>query len=159
MKKLLVISTFVCLAIGGHAQQQYTFTNFMMNDYYYSPAVAGMKNVHLANIGYRSQWTGFDEAPKTLYANFYGSVNNKGKHGYGVSILNDRSGLVSNTGFLVNYVYHLKINQRQKLAFVPQLAVQLNGYQKAQVWKLKQFTDCWNLIQRAMDLLKMRRIK
>src|SRR5690606_2096396 len=26
-------------------------------------------------------------------------------------------GLVSNTGFLVNYVYHLKLNEKQKLAF------------------------------------------
>jgi type IX secretion system PorP/SprF family membrane protein len=117
MKKVLTISFLFCMAFGSQAQQQYTFTNFLMNDYYFNPAVAGMKNVHLANIGYRMQWVGFNEAPKTLYANFYGSVKNKGKHGYGFSILNDRSGLVSNTGFLANYVYHLKLNENQKLAF------------------------------------------
>ena len=117
MKKLLIISLFCVLAINSQAQQQFNFTNYLMNEYYYNPAIAGTKDVHLANVGYRKQWGGFDDAPMTLYANYYGSFRNQQKHGYGASIINDRSGLVSNTGFLVNYVYHLRINEKQKLAF------------------------------------------
>lgn len=117
MRKLLFISIFCFVAIGARAQQQYVFTNFMMNDFYYNPAIAGMKDVHMANVGFRKQWAGFDDAPLSLYANYYGSFRNQRTHGYGASIVNDQSGLVTNTGFLVNYVYHLKLGEKQKLAF------------------------------------------
>ena len=117
MKKLLIISILCLLSHKGQSQQQFVFTNYLMNEYYYNPAIAGMKDVHLANVGFRKQWSGFDNAPMTMYANYYGSFKNQRKHGYGASIINDRSGLVSNTGFLVNYVYHLRLNDKQKLAF------------------------------------------
>ena len=105
----------ICFALNTNAQQQYTFNNFLMNDYYYNPAVAGSRDVHYANIGFRSQWAGFNEAPVTMYANFYGSYKNQMKHGYGASIVNDRSGLVSTTSFLVNYAYHVRLGDKLKL--------------------------------------------
>lgn len=117
MKKIVIISIILFGAFAAKSQQQFVYTNFLMNDFYYSPAIAGMKDVHLANVGFRAQWAGFSEAPMSMYANFYGSVKNEQKHGYGIAINNDRSGLVSNTGFLANYVYHLKLGERQKLAF------------------------------------------
>lgn len=114
MKKLFFI-LFVSTAFGVNAQQQFVFNNFLMNDYYYNPAVAGSKDVHYANIGFRSQWAGFNEAPVSMYANFYGSAKNQMKHGYGASVINDRSGLVSNTGFLLNYAYHVRLGDKLKL--------------------------------------------
>ena len=115
MKKLLFIGLLLGAAFDSTAQQQLAFNNFLMNDYYYSPAIAGSRDVHYANRGFRSQWTGFNEAPVSLYANFYGSYKNQMKHGYGVSIVNDRSGLVSNTGFMLNYAYHIRLNDNWKL--------------------------------------------
>jgi type IX secretion system PorP/SprF family membrane protein len=115
MKKIVIISLLILFASSSEAQQQRVFTNFLMNDYYYNPAIAGSKDVHYANLGYRNQWTGFNEAPKTIYANYYGSFKNQMKHGYGVSFHNTRSGLLSNTSFLVNYAYHVKLNDKIKL--------------------------------------------
>ncbi|MEO9531184.1 MAG: type IX secretion system membrane protein PorP/SprF [Crocinitomicaceae bacterium] len=117
MKKFLVISAFILLVNVSKAQEQYVFNNFMMNDYYYNPAIAGSKDVHYANIGFRKQWVGFNEAPSTLYANFYGSAGNKMKHGYGASIVSDQSGLMQNTGFYLNYAYHIRLNNNWKLGF------------------------------------------
>ncbi|MEX1002804.1 MAG: type IX secretion system membrane protein PorP/SprF [Crocinitomicaceae bacterium] len=115
MKRIVTISVIVLLSFKMEAQQQHVFTNFLMNDYYYNPAIAGSKDVHYANIGFRSQWVGFDDAPVTIYGNYYGSIKNKRKHGYGISIVNDRSGLVSNTGFLLNYAYHVKLGEKVRL--------------------------------------------
>ena len=98
-------------------QQQIVTTNFMMNDYYYNPAITGSKDVHLANLAYRNQWTGFTDAPVTLMGNFYGSAKNEGRHGYGVSVISDKTGLVQNTGFYINYAYHLRLNDKVKLGF------------------------------------------
>ncbi|MBL4703895.1 MAG: type IX secretion system membrane protein PorP/SprF [Flavobacteriales bacterium] len=117
MKSLVTILIFVGIGVVSFGQQQYVFTNYMLNDYYYNPAIAGSRNVHMANLTYRSQWTGFDEAPVSLMGNFYGSIRNEGKHGYGVSILSDKTGLTQNTGVYLNYAYHLKLSETLKLGF------------------------------------------
>lgn len=98
-----------------HTQMQATYTNFLMNEHYYNPAIAGSKDVHMANFSYRNQWTGFDDAPVTLMGNFNGSIKNKAKHGYGVSVISDRLGLMQNTGVYLNYAYHVNLGEKLKL--------------------------------------------
>lgn len=115
MRRIIVILIFIGAGLSSNAQQQYVFTNFMLNDYYYNPAIAGSRDVSLANLVYRNQWAGFDDAPVSLMGNFYGSVKNEGQHGYGVSLISDKTGLTQNTGFYVNYAYHVKLNETIKL--------------------------------------------
>ncbi|MBK6526792.1 MAG: PorP/SprF family type IX secretion system membrane protein [Crocinitomicaceae bacterium] len=97
MKQTLVIVVLLICISNAKAQQQFVFSNYILNQYYYNPALAGSEDVHKASIGYRNQWAGFDEAPVTMHANFYGSYANMRKHGYGVSLMSDRSGLIQNT--------------------------------------------------------------
>jgi type IX secretion system PorP/SprF family membrane protein len=52
-----------------------------------------------------------------MNANFYGSVRNKGKAGYGASIVSEKSGLVNNTGIYLNYAQHFKLSKKLKLGF------------------------------------------
>ncbi len=117
MKSLLTIIFIVSLCAFANAQQQGVYSNFLMNDYYYNPAIAGSKDVHMANLSYRNQWVGFEDAPVNMNANFYGSVRNKGKAGYGASIISEKSGLVNNTGIYLNYAHHFKLNKKLKLGF------------------------------------------
>jgi len=115
MRELVAIALFVSLAFPSLGQQQYTFTNYMLNNYYYNPAIAGSRDVHVANLGYRNQWSGFDEAPVTFMGNFYGSIKNKGKMGYGATILSDRTGLTNTTAAYVNYAHHFQLTKSTKL--------------------------------------------
>ncbi len=117
MKSLLTIIFIVGLCTFANAQQQGVYSNFLMNDYYYNPAIAGSKDVHMANLSYRNQWVGFEDAPVNMNANFYGSVRNKGKAGYGASIVSEKSGLVNNTGIYLNYAQHFKLSKKLKLGF------------------------------------------
>lgn len=117
MKKILFIFTLFCLAPQAWSQQQFTFSNYMLNQYYYNPALAGSEEVHRANIGYRRQWLGFEGAPQSLYANFYGSAKNQRKHGYGLSLVSDRTGLVQNVNIHGNYAYHLNVTDSLRLGF------------------------------------------
>jgi len=117
MKRLINIAILLLIAANVCGQQRYVFSNFLINDYYFNPAIAGSKLVHLANLTYRNQWVGFDEAPVTLSGNFYGSARNEGKHGYGVSIVSDRTGLTQNTSVYLNYAYHLNLTEKVKLGF------------------------------------------
>lgn len=117
MKTLFNLIVLMLLVNNLQAQQQAVYSNFLMNDYYYNPAIAGSKNVHVANINYRNQWVGFEDAPVNMNANFYGSLNNKGKVGYGASIISEKSGLTNTTGIYLNYAQHFKLSKTVKLGF------------------------------------------
>lgn len=117
MRRASYIFLLAFVLIGTHAmaQQQVTYTNFLLNRYYFNPAIAGSEQVHVANLSYRTQWTGFAGAPKTLMGNLYGSHRNQGVHGYGGMLMNDATGMTQRTGFYVNYAYHIKLSDKVKL--------------------------------------------
>jgi len=117
MQKLIFILLTFFSVINSNAQQQFVFTNYLLNQNYYNPAFAGSEKVHTASLGYRNQWVGFEGAPVTLQANFYGSYNNMRKHGYGISIMSDRSGLMQNTNFHLNYAYHINLTDSIRMGF------------------------------------------
>lgn len=115
MKKILTILFLNIVAFQINAQQQYVYTNYLLNDYYFNAAIVGSKNVHEANIGFRKQWAGFTGSPLTLNANYYGSYKNQMKHGYGVSLISDKTGLMQQTGIYLNYAYHIDLTDKIRL--------------------------------------------
>lgn len=116
MKKIiLLVISLVTVTIFGYSQQLSGYSNFLMNDYYFSPAIAGSKEVHEANISYRNQWVGFDGAPVLIMGNFMGSYKNKGKIGYGASVISEQKGITDNTSVYLNYVYHFLLTEKLKL--------------------------------------------
>lgn len=116
MKRIPYI-LFVFLGTLSFAQQQGVYSNFLMSDYFYNPAIAGSKNVHTASINYRNQWMGFEDAPVNMAANFNGSYKNRGKAGYGASIISEKAGLTNSTGIYLNYAHHFKLTETLKLGF------------------------------------------
>jgi type IX secretion system PorP/SprF family membrane protein len=97
------------------AQQLGIFTNYLLNDYYYNPAVVGAKDVAIANLSYRKQWSGFTDAPVSYMGSVYGSVKNKRKVGLGGSIISDKSGLLQRTGGYFTYAYHFDLTKKLRL--------------------------------------------
>lgn len=115
MKKAFIIFLLGLTVQNSFGQQKSVYSNYMLNEYYYSPALAGSKNFHIANAGVRNQWTGFKDAPSTMHINFFGSYKNKMKHGYGVSLVSDKTGLLQQTGIFLNYAYHIKLTDKIKV--------------------------------------------
>lgn len=116
MKQLLYITLLVVLTtVTAQAQQIGMYSDYMMNRFHYNAAYAGSQRVLVANAGYRAQWVGFENAPSTFHLNLMGSIKNRGKHGYGVGIYNENSGLMNTTGIRLNYAYHFKLNEKIKL--------------------------------------------
>lgn len=119
MKRILYISIcsliIICSANKSWAQQLGIFTNYMLNDYYYNPAVVGAKDITIANISYRDQWAGFNEAPTTYMGSVYGSYKNKRKIGLGGTVIGGKSGLLQRTGGYFTYAYHFDLTKDKKL--------------------------------------------
>lgn len=114
-KKNFITSLFVILFFVSYGQQQSLFTNVFANPLHYSPAYVGSTNYHEVSFFNRNQWVGFKDAPKNFYLNFHGSFKNKAKHGYGVQLLTEQTGLLSKTGIYLNYGYQIKMNKKWKM--------------------------------------------
>jgi type IX secretion system PorP/SprF family membrane protein len=115
MKKLYYLFLILAVSKFTFAQQQGVYSNFMMNSYYYNPAIAGSLPNHVINLGVRKQWTGFQGAPFLVNANFHGSYKNRGKVGYGASFISESMGITNRFGVYVNYAQHFRLFKDVKL--------------------------------------------
>lgn len=112
------------------AQQVPMYSQYVMNGFLINPSLAGRDGYTSINLTIREQWVGFPGAPQTYAASFQTrllknsyiskstSVRRKmvrptkgGNVGLGGYIFNDRNGIISRTGMLAAYAYHLPLGR------------------------------------------------
>jgi type IX secretion system PorP/SprF family membrane protein len=117
MKSISKISLFATLfAINILVAQQdpnFTLYNFNMN--IINPAYAGSNDTGEINLSHRSQWIGIDNAPSTQTLSY--STPLKNNLGLGISIINDKVFVLSETDVAVDVSYKLKISETHNLFF------------------------------------------
>lgn len=100
---------FLGVVLGLRAQQDPQFTQYMFNQMYFNPAVAGSHDAICAGLVGRQQWVGFDGRPETyaftVEAPFQDPWLNQ-QHGVGLTVSSDALGQESTFGLKVNYAYH-----------------------------------------------------
>jgi type IX secretion system PorP/SprF family membrane protein len=97
------------------AQQAPMYTNYMHNMLALNPAYAGSRNALSLTALHRSQWVRFADAPSTQTINVHSPIT--AKHiGLGLSLMNDRIGVVNNTSAFVSFAYKIQINKQSRLA-------------------------------------------
>jgi type IX secretion system PorP/SprF family membrane protein len=133
------------LAGVSSGQQRPHYTQYILNNYIINPAVAGIENYTDVKLSHRHQWVGILDAPVTTYATMHGSIgkedtrtnpttflpegeNPRGRayweeytapkphHGWGVTIVNDRTGPLNRFSAYGTYAYHLALNTRTNLS-------------------------------------------
>lgn len=112
----LIIVVFTLLSMGktwGQQDPNYTFYRYNMN--IYNPAFAGSSEGVEFVLGLRSQWAGIEGAPESQSAIFSMPVGNK--VGLGVSILNDRTFIETQTWMAVDFSYHIDLDEDNQLYF------------------------------------------
>jgi len=117
-KSILVVLTLALVAsVETFAQQVPIFTQSRENDNIVNPASVTRDFVvrgSRTSIGatYRTQWVDLEGAPNTQSLRFSHFIEDKSLH-IGANILNDKSGLFSNTGVYVKGAYQLDIGGYQ----------------------------------------------
>ncbi|MFQ3213103.1 MAG: type IX secretion system PorP/SprF family membrane protein [Marivirga sp.] len=113
-----VSTIFICIigvCANLLAQQRPQYTQYFNNQFLINPAIAGSQNMEEIKIGGRIQWIGFENAPQTYFATyttpfkkapFKTTMNFKGHHGLGATVIKDITGPVSQTSFHLSYAYH-----------------------------------------------------
>ncbi|WP_194765654.1 type IX secretion system membrane protein PorP/SprF [Tamlana sp. I1] len=121
MKLKNKVSTYImcllmfALTLISYGQQDPQYTDYMFNPLSVNSAYAGSRG-HLAIIGlYRSQWLGFEGAPRTQSFSVDSPI---GKHvGLGVSLVNDELGPSEEFYFDADFSYTIPMSGSQRLSF------------------------------------------
>lgn len=121
MKALKNISVYLVLLAApllSHAQQFPQFTQYLYNTIAINPAYAGSREVLVANVLYRNQWTGIEGAPVTETFSTHSSIPGT-KLGAGLSIINDELGYEHNINISADISYKLDLDyyDKYKLTF------------------------------------------
>ncbi|MFO0321334.1 MAG: type IX secretion system membrane protein PorP/SprF [Bacteroidota bacterium] len=109
--KYIYIIFFFSLTMLMKAGDPY-FTQFYAAPIYMNPAFTGLTYKHRIVTMYRNQWPGVNSAYKTYMVNYDAKLSAINS-GFGIGILNDKSGTVglTLTQFSANYAYFIKINK------------------------------------------------
>ena len=97
------------------AQQDPNFTLYNFNMNIINPAYAGANNEKELNLSHRSQWLGVDNSPNTQTLSY--SMPLKNNLGFGISIVNDKVFILSETDIAVDVSYKLKVSETHNLFF------------------------------------------
>lgn len=116
MKKLTILFLFIAgFAMESQAQQDPLYTQYMFNQLVLNPAYAGSKDRLAAMLLYRTQWVGFEGAPKTTTFSIHTPFL-KQHMAVGATFVNDEIGIANNLYFTGYYAYRLKLNENTRLS-------------------------------------------
>lgn len=115
MKKIITAIAILSCINELNAQQDVMVSQYMFNGLFLNPAYAGSHKYFSSTLLHRSQWVGFDGAPKTTLIAFDGPVFYE-KMGVGLQLSHDKIGVTSQTDMYANYSYMLQMGEG-KLSF------------------------------------------
>lgn len=148
------LATLLCLQLA--AQQRPHYTQYILNNFIINPAVAGIENYTDVKLSHRHQWVGLLDAPVTTYATIHGAIgkddnrtnpttflppgeNPRGQaywenytsatphHGWGVTMVNDRTGPLNRFSLYGTYAYHIGLGPRTSLSAGMSLGITNNS--------------------------------
>ena len=115
IKTLVLLSFLVFEGTQVKAQYDAMFTQYMFNEMFINPAYAGSSGAMNATLLHRQQWVSFDGRPVTTSFSVHGPIIDE-KMGVGLSVLNEKIGVLNRNLIYGNYAYRLKIKDKGTLA-------------------------------------------
>jgi type IX secretion system PorP/SprF family membrane protein len=113
--KLFLLSCFHVFSMTLFAQQAPMYTHYMYNTLSINPAYAGSRDALTLTALHRSQWVRFKGAPTTQTLTMHSPIAGK-NIGLGLSLSNDRIGIVNNTSAFLSFAYKMQLTPKSKLS-------------------------------------------
>lgn len=109
-----VVLTF--LVVVGLGQQVPQYSHYIFNQFQLNPAVAGSQPCLNLRFGFRNQWAGFPNGPKTQFGSVHGTLGkqsekSKSWHGIGVKFETDQVARFRQSLVAVAYAYHWQMSR------------------------------------------------
>lgn len=134
---------FIAVFLGfysiGMAQQEAQFSQYMQNYFLVNPAEGGTEEFIDLRLGSRTQWTGLEGAPRTIFVSGHAPIGKKTSrfddvkqmpfHGVGGYVMKDETGPSSRTSLYASYAYHLPVSANNDLVLSFGMNAGLKQYQ------------------------------
>lgn len=136
MKKLTISFCLLLSALGASAQSRKYIANFPLFQQYFNPALTGYEG-SMVKTFYRDQWTGFEDAPRTVFASVeldladvkawrkadvvktreadWYSRQAGAKHAWGISVLHDSFGPFAESEVQLGYGSRVRLSETVSL--------------------------------------------
>lgn len=133
MKKYLIAAVLAILVFSVQAQSRKDIANFSLFQQYYNPSLTGFEG-SVVKMFYRNQWTGFKNAPKTMFVSgeidladyrerslgdkrrsvsyMTHNAQQSANQALGISVLHDTFGPFTETQFHLNYGSAIWLNKK-----------------------------------------------
>jgi len=111
----LVLLAFCLTITDVYAQQDAQYTHYTHNMNVVNPAYAGSRGTLSIGILGRTQWIGFNDAPRTFTGSIHAPVGNR--LGVGLSIISDALGPIKEQNVYADFSYTIPTSEKTKLAF------------------------------------------
>ncbi len=109
--KYVSVVILLILVFRSHAQQNIQFTQYIFNSISVNPAYTGYKEEWFGQMGLRSQWSGWEGAPKTGSLSIDGVLDQvERRHGVGLQVTADKLGAQGATSVFANYALRLQLD-------------------------------------------------
>lgn len=109
---LILLGTF-----SSNAQQDPQYTQYMYNTQVINPAYAGSQDALSFGLLYRTQWVGFEGAPKTGTFTVNTPIGSLDNMGLGLSIVRDEIGPAIESNVNIDYSYSINTSANAELSF------------------------------------------
>lgn len=109
--KSALVLTMALLGMKSYGQQNIQFTQYIFNSISVNPAYTGYKEEWFGQMGLRSQWSGWDGAPKTGTISIDGVIDDDKRHGVGLQITGDQLGAQGAMSAYANYALRLQLDR------------------------------------------------
>ena len=129
MRNYLLIIAGICFSLSVFGQSRTDITQFSLLQHYFNPALTGQQGSVVKSL-YRNQWTGFEDAPKTIIASGEFALDDlrskdirgnarKGEnyngHALGLSVLHNSFGPYATTQVNLNFGSAIRLSENLNL--------------------------------------------
>lgn len=108
-KSVYIIIVSIFLSLFTYAQSDALYSQYMFNQFTVNPAYAGSRDALSTVLLYRNQWTGVDNAPKTINFSAHSPFHKKNV-ALGMNVMMDEIGPTTIQSIAGTYAYHVKTN-------------------------------------------------
>lgn len=114
---ITIIFMILLGSFSSTAQQDPQYTQYMYNTQVVNPAYAGSRDALSFGLLYRTQWVGFEGAPKTGTFTVNTPIGSLDNMGLGLSIVRDELGPAIESNVNIDYSYTINTSSDAELSF------------------------------------------
>ncbi len=108
-KSFYILLVAILYSYVANAQSDALYSQYMFNQFTVNPAYAGSRDALSTVLLYRNQWTGVDNAPKTINFSAHSPFHKKNV-ALGMNVMMDEIGPTTIQSIAGTYAYHVKTN-------------------------------------------------